>query len=146
MLMIGAPVTFFSLLKKFTDIYIISERNSVGRRLQVKTIITSVITVILAIISGFFIAYILETEIGGFVGYGGLESRPSLQGLIESLMPSSIFEPFETIMPSTNDASSIDIALSIAGRRYSLNFFPRSAEFLFSVVISYPPHQSIQAL
>ena len=75
------------------------ERNSVGRRLQVKTIITSVITVILAIISGFFIAYILETEIGGFVGYGGLESRPSLQGLIESLMPSSIFEPFETIMP-----------------------------------------------
>ena len=99
MLMIGAPVTFFSLLKNFTDIYIISERNSVGRRLQVKTIITSVITVILAIISGFFIAYILETEIGGFVGYGGLESRPSLQGLIESLMPSSIFEPFETIMP-----------------------------------------------
>ena len=53
MLMIGAPVTFFSLLKNFTDIYIISERNSVGRRLQIKTIITSVITVILAIISGF---------------------------------------------------------------------------------------------
>ena len=33
MLMIGAPVTFFSLLKNFTDIYIISKRNSAGRRL-----------------------------------------------------------------------------------------------------------------
>ena len=45
MLMIGAPVTFFSLLKNFTDIYIISARNSAGRRLQVKTIITSVIII-----------------------------------------------------------------------------------------------------
>ena len=99
MLMIGAPVTFFSLLKNFTDIYIISERNSAGRRLQIKTIITSVITVMLAILSGFIIADILETDIGGVAGYGGLESRLSLQELIASLMPSSIFEPFETIMP-----------------------------------------------
>lgn len=99
MLMIGAPVTFFSLMKNFTDIYVISERNSVGRKMQVKTIITSVITVILAIISGFIIADILETEIGGVAGFGGLEAKPSVRELIESLVPSSIFEPFETIMP-----------------------------------------------
>ncbi len=99
MLMVGAPVTFFSLLKNFTDIYIISERNSAGRRLQIKTLITSVITVILAMEAGFIIADILETEIGGVAGYGGLEASPSIQELIESLVPSSIFEPFETIMP-----------------------------------------------
>ena len=99
MLMIGAPVTFFSLLKNFMDIYIISERNSAGRRLQIKTIITSVITVLLAIESGFIIADILETDIGGVAGYGGLEGKPSLQELIGSLVPASIFEPFETIMP-----------------------------------------------
>ena len=86
-------------MKNFTDIYVISERNSIGRKMQVKTIITSVITVILAIISGFIIADILETEIGGVAGFGGLEAKPSVRELIESLVPSSIFEPFETIMP-----------------------------------------------
>ncbi len=99
MLMIGAPVTFFSLLKNLTDIYVISEKNSVGSRLQVKTIITSVITVILAIAAGFIVADILDSQLGTFYGIGGLEGRPSLQELIESLVPSSIFVPFETIMP-----------------------------------------------
>ena len=99
MLMIGAPVTFFSLLKNLTDIYVISERNSAGRRLQIKTILTSIITVTLAIIAGFIVASILSADLEGFAGYGGLEARPSWQELIESMVPSSIFEPFETIMP-----------------------------------------------
>lgn len=99
MLMIGAPVTFFSLLKNLTDIYIISERNSVGSRMQAKTIITSVIAVILAIAAGFIIAGILESDLGDLAGAGGLEEVPSLPELIESLVPSSIFVPFETIMP-----------------------------------------------
>lgn len=99
MLMIGAPVTFFSLLKNLTDIYIISERNSNGSRLQVKTIITSVIAVILAIISGFIIAAILTAELGDLSGGGGLDPAPTMRELIESLVPSSIFVPFETIMP-----------------------------------------------
>ena len=41
MLMIGAPVTFFSLVKNLTDIYIVSEKNSSARKLQIKTIVTS---------------------------------------------------------------------------------------------------------
>lgn len=99
MLMVGAPVTFFSLLKNLTDIYVISERNTAGRRLQVKTIITSVITVVLAIIAGFIIADILYAELGELVRFGGLEARPSWRELIESMVPSDIFTPFETIMP-----------------------------------------------
>lgn len=99
MLMIGAPVTFFSLLKNLTDIYILSEKNAVGRKLQVKTLITSVITVILAILAGLIIAAILTSQLGEIAGSGGLETAPSLGELIESLVPSSIFVPFETIMP-----------------------------------------------
>ena len=100
MLMVGAPVTFFSLLKNYTDIYIISERNYVGRRLQIKTIITSVIAVILAIVTGFIIAAIMHDQLselseGTFIG----GKTPSFSELIESLVPDSIFEPFETIMP-----------------------------------------------
>ncbi len=99
MLMIGAPVTFFSLLKNFTDIYIISERNTSGRRMQVKTIITSVIAVVLAIVAGLIIAAILSSGLGDIAGYGGLDAQPSVRELIESIVPSSIFTPFETIMP-----------------------------------------------
>ncbi|MBP3853071.1 MAG: cation:dicarboxylase symporter family transporter, partial [Erysipelotrichaceae bacterium] len=99
MLMIGAPVTFFSLLKNFTDIYIISERNSVGRRMQIKTIVSSVIAVSLAVLSGFVIAGILHRDLGDLSGAGGLDATPTLPELIESMVPSSIFTPFETIMP-----------------------------------------------
>ena len=100
MLMVGAPVTFFSLLKNYTDIYIISERNYVGRRLQMKTIITSVIMVILAIGAGFIIAAIMSNQLselseGTYIG----GETPSFSEMIESLVPASIFEPFETIMP-----------------------------------------------
>lgn len=99
MLMIGAPVTFFSLLKNLTDIYIISERNSVGKQLQFKTIVTSVIAVLLAIVAGLIIAAILTSDLGAVAGTGGLDATPSFRELIESLVPSDIFTPFETIMP-----------------------------------------------
>ncbi|MBQ8078096.1 MAG: cation:dicarboxylase symporter family transporter [Eubacterium sp.] len=99
MLMIGAPVTFFSLLKNLTDIYVISKKNSDGRKLQAKTLITSVIAVVLAIVSGLIIASILSADLGELAGAGGLKAAPSLPELIESMVPSSIFVPFETIMP-----------------------------------------------
>ena len=54
---------------------------------------------ILAIVAGFIIADILGSQLGDISGDGGLGRRPSLQELIESLVPSSIFVPFETIMP-----------------------------------------------
>ena len=99
MLMVGAPVTFFSLLKNYMDIHILSEKNAAGRRLQIKIIITSVIVIILAIGAGLMVAAILSRHLGGLAGAGGLDPTPSLSELIESLVPSSIFVPFETIMP-----------------------------------------------
>ena len=99
MLMVGAPVTFFSLLKNFTDIYILSGRDSEESKLQVKTIITSVIAVLLAIGAGFILAAILNAQLGTISEASGLDPIPSFRELIESLVPPSIFEPFETIMP-----------------------------------------------
>ena len=99
MLMIGAPVTFFSLVKNLTDIYILSEKSSSARKLQIKTIVTSFIAVILALITGPLIADVLYLHQGYFGSLGLFASGMTLTEFINSLVPSSIFEPFETIMP-----------------------------------------------
>lgn len=99
MLMIGAPVTFFSLVKNLTEIYIISEKSSSARRLQIKTIVTSFIAVMLALAAGPLFADVLYSHQGYFGGIGLLTSDMSITQFINSLVPSNIFEPFETIMP-----------------------------------------------
>ena len=99
MLMIGAPVTFFSLVKNLTDIYIVSEKNSSARKLQIKTIVTSFIAVILALITGPLVADVLVLHQGAFGGLGLFSSGMTLTEFINSLVPDNIFEPFETIMP-----------------------------------------------
>ena len=99
MLMIGAPVTFFSLVKNLTDIYILSEKSSSARKLQMKTIITSFIAVILALITGPLIADVLYSHQGYFKNIGLFSSGMTITEFINSLVPDNIFEPFETIMP-----------------------------------------------
>ena len=99
MLMIGAPVTFFSLVKNLTDIYIVSEKSSSARKLQVKTIVTSFIAVLLALISGPLIADVLYSHQGYFRSIGVFTSGMSMTEFVNSLVPDNIFEPFETIMP-----------------------------------------------
>ena len=64
MLMVGAPVTFFSLVRNLTDIYIVSEKSSSDRKLQIKTIITSVIAILLAIRTSFLVAILLSYRQG----------------------------------------------------------------------------------
>lgn len=99
MLMIGAPVTFFSLVKNLTDIYIVSEKSSSARKLQMKTIITSFIAVMLALFTGPLIADVLYSHQGYFGKVGLFSSGMSMSEFINSLVPDNIFEPFETIMP-----------------------------------------------
>ena len=99
MLMIGAPVTFFSLVKNLTNIYIISEKSSSARKLQTKTIVTSFIAVILALFSGPLITDVLYSHQGYFRNVGLFSSGMNATEFINSLIPDNIFEPFETIMP-----------------------------------------------
>ena len=72
MLMVGAPVTFFSLVRNLTDIYIVSEKSSSDRKLQIKTIITSVIAILLAIRTSFLVAILLSYRQGYLEGEGAL--------------------------------------------------------------------------
>ncbi len=99
MLMIGAPVTFFSLVKNLTDVYIVSEKNSSARKMQIKTIVTSFIAVVLALFTGPLIADVLYSHQGYFGKIGLFSSGMTMTEFINSLVPSNIFEPFETIMP-----------------------------------------------
>ena len=99
MLMIGAPVTFFSLVKNLSDIYILSEKSSSARKLQVKTIVTSFISVILALVTAPLIADILYTHQGYFGSLSMFTGGMNASEFISSLVPSNIFEPFETFMP-----------------------------------------------
>ena len=99
MLMIGAPVTFFSLVKNLADIYIVSEKSSSSRKLQMKTIVTSFIAVMLALVTGPLIADVLYSHQGYFKNVGLFSSGMTITEFINSLVPDNIFEPFETIMP-----------------------------------------------
>lgn len=99
MLMVGTPVTLFSMIKNLTDIYIVSEKNSSGRKLQMKTIATSVISIILAFGTGLFIAALMNYR-GGYLGTNAAYTgEVSFTEMISSIIPSSIFEPFNTYMP-----------------------------------------------
>ena len=99
MLMVGAPVTFFSLVKNLTDIYIVSEKSSSDRKLQIKTIVTSLIAVFLAIATSFLIAFLLSHRRGYLEGQEAFKGGMTATQFISSLLPSSIFEPFETYLP-----------------------------------------------
>ena len=99
MLMVGAPVTLFSLVKNLTDTYIVSERSSSGRRLQMKAVITSFISVLLALLTSIFIAKLFDSRDGYLAKNLSLGGTMSFSEVIASLVPSSIFEPFETFMP-----------------------------------------------
>lgn len=99
MLMVGAPVTFFSLVKNLTDIYIVSEKSSSDRKLQIKTIVTSLIAVLLAIGTSFLVAILLSYREGYLEGNNAFEGGMTATQFISSLLPSSIFEPFETYLP-----------------------------------------------
>ena len=99
MLMVGAPVTFFSLVKNLTDIYIISEKSSSDRKLQIKTIVTSLIAILLAIGTSFVITVLLSHREGYLEGQEAFKGGMNATQFISSLIPSSIFEPFETYLP-----------------------------------------------
>ena len=96
MLMVGAPITLFSVIKNLTDVYIVAERSSSGRKLQAKTLVTSAISVLLAIGMSFLAASLLDAREGYLAGLGTAMSFPEL---VDSLMPLDILEPFQTFMP-----------------------------------------------
>lgn len=121
-LMIGAPMTFFSLLKNLTDTYVVAQRDSSIRRLQGKMLATSVLATALAFAVGLFLRVPLLGLEGVDAAYGGSGLDRSFADVVSSIIPSSIFEPFESIspLPLIMVALLVTYALCSAGKHFDL--------------------------
>ena len=118
-LMVGAPVTFFSLLKNMTDLYIETEKNSEMRRIRRGILSTSVLSALLAIVIGIGVKFVIGSE--GAVWFRGLSaSNTSLSDILTDIMPPSIFAPFESLspLPMIILASLVIYAFCHAGRYF----------------------------
>lgn len=99
MVMIAAPVTFFSLLKNRTNAYIVSEWNPTVRRLHHAALVSSIIAVLLAIAAALIISQLTNSGRSMLTDFGSLQIDFSIGDVISNLLPSNIFEPFITISP-----------------------------------------------
>ena len=97
-LMVGAPMTFFSLMRNLTSAYITAQRDSSVRRLQVKTLGTSILAIVLAFVSS-LLTFLLFSQVESFATEFTLPVDRSFAEIITELIPPSIFEPFEAISP-----------------------------------------------
>ena len=99
MLMIGAPVTFLSLMKNLTDTYIMSEHNSELRKVRRRIILSSVLTILLAIAAALLAVLLVAVPKTSIVAYTHMKVEITLPEFIGSLVPSDIFSPFQVIAP-----------------------------------------------
>ena len=99
MLMIGAPVTFLSLMKNLTDTYIVAERHSNVRRIRKRIILSSMITILLAIAAALLAVFLLADPESSIAAYTHMKVEITLPEFIGSLVPSDIFSPFQVIAP-----------------------------------------------
>lgn len=99
MLMIGAPMTFFSLVKNLTSTYVISERYSGLRQLSMRTIATSTLAIVLATLVAFLFEFLatIGTNQEFVQPATGLDTLVSK--VTEDLLPSNIFDAFGAISP-----------------------------------------------
>lgn len=124
-LMVGGPVTLFSLLKNLSDTYLASERNSSVRRLQAKTFITSAISIFLAIVSYAIVYYFLNKYIGYLSEYPKLEGTVFVSDVVNSLIPSSIVEPFVTLNPFPMILAALLVTYSLCSVGKYFAFFKK---------------------
>jgi Na+/H+-dicarboxylate symporter len=98
-MMIGAPVTFLSLLKNLTGIYVLTERDSSIRKITRQTLTSSAMSVLLAVVMC-RIVYAFSSSLNLMRGeYGHLHVHMSVGKFLSELMPSDILTPFMTISP-----------------------------------------------
>lgn len=110
-LMIGAPMTLFSLLKNLTDTFIVSERHSSAPKLFVSSMISSLVALALSLLLGFTFARTLLKLTGDTESIDiGLDNW-TLSSAVDQIIPSSILEPFQSISP----VPMIVVVLLVAG-------------------------------
>ena len=107
MLSVGAPVTFFSLLRNLTNMYIRREGDKLMRVIQVRALVSSALSVVLAVFAAFAVQIPMKlvyyggtTHLGDVLpGKLNVDMDISLSEMFQSIVSSSIFEPFETFSP-----------------------------------------------
>lgn len=122
MVMIAAPVTFFSLLKNRTNAYIVSEWNDNVRRLHRAATVSSIVAVLLAMVAAVIVSELMNYGHNLLANVGSLNINYSLAELISGLMPSNIFEPFITISPFPLIIIALMVAYALfsAGKYFDL--------------------------
>lgn len=122
MVMIAAPVTFFSLLKNRTNAYIVSEWNDNVRRLHRTATVSSIVAVLLAMAAAVIVSELMDFRHNLLANVGSLNINYSLAELISGLMPSNIFEPFITISPFPLIIIALMVAYALfsAGKYFDL--------------------------
>jgi len=115
-LMIGAPMTLFSLLKNVTDSFIVAERHSSSRKLFITSMASSVTVIAIALVMGFVVAQSILYASGVTESFDLGFANWSFATAVNQIIPSSIIEPFETISP----IPMIVVALLIAGALSSM--------------------------
>ena len=115
--MIGAPVTFFSLVKNLMNTYILADRYSGVRKLRGKAIVTAVIMILIAVGVGFLLLSRFQVPPDEDSGTSAIKT---FSHLISEAVPSSIFEPFaaSSPIPLLILALIVTVALSSAGRYF----------------------------
>ena len=107
MLSIGAPVTFFSLLRNLTNMYILREGDSLMRTIQVRALVSSAIAVVLSMGAAIAVQFPMRIiYFGGTVKLGDIlpgtldvNVDVTLREMFQSIVSPNIFEPFETFSP-----------------------------------------------
>ena len=120
MLMVGAPVTFFSLLKNTSDAVIVSERTLNAQKLHLKSLATSAFAILLAL----GLSLVVTLPFSGLGGYGmafdGEHIGWTFAETVVSMVPASIVEPFAAMspIPLIVVALLVTYALISAGRDF----------------------------
>ena len=122
MLMIAAPVTFFSLLKNRTNAYFQAEWSINVRRLHSISYLTSVIAVLLGIMASMMVDFFINGGNDMLKEYSHLSFKGSIWEGISNLIPSSIIEPFESLSPFPLIilSSMVTHALFSSGKHFDL--------------------------
>ncbi len=111
-LMIGAPVTFFSLTKNLMNTYILSNRYSEVSRLRLKATGTALIALLLAIGTG--IPLLSRFREGPSESESFAIAAAAFSKNLSEIIPSSIFEPFEVISPIPLIVLSLIVTFAIS--------------------------------
>lgn len=99
MLMVGAPVTFLSLLRNLTGVYILSEKESRLRKLMRMTISSSIVSVLLAVLCCQVVRSLISLQNVPLLGYDKFTVHMKFSYFVSTLLPSDIFTPFQTLSP-----------------------------------------------